>query len=447
MPDKDDAYWLRSGVISLAERVVSMGFNLGSAMLLLRLLSKEAFAAWGIFVLLTYFVEMGRSGLLQNGLIRFLQMPFDQPADKTRLISAAFGLHLAYTLFSNLILAVVAPWVATQYQVPEILPMLPVYYLTNLVWAGCTHSIYVQQAHFDFRGMLVTSIFYRGLPFLWVFVCWYTGSAVALWQWPAMQLFGAAIALWWHRKVLFNRDILQGINYWQWYRTLLNFGKFVLGTNLSTMMYKNADKLILGKLLGPAAFAVYDVAGRVTQLVEAPAFSIASVVFPKSAERMALEGASGVRQLYEKSVGATLAVILPFVLLVLLFPELLVRFFAGTQYPESVELLRITAFFGLFMPFAVQFGTALDAGGKPAVNFIFTLGTALLNLALCYWMVPIFGLKGAAFATLAGYMLSFLAMQTYLYYTFGVVAVRAFRYLPEFYKKLGSVIRRIIWKH
>ena len=418
-----------------------MGFNLGSAMLLLRLLSKETFAAWGIFILLTYFVEMGRSGLLQNGLIRLLQMPFAAPDDKKQLISAAFGLHLVYTLLSNLTLAVFAPWIAAKYQVPELLTILPVYYATNLVWAGCTHSIYVQQAHFDFRGMLATSLFFRGLPFIWVFYNWYFELPVNIWHWGLAQLAGAIMALWWHRTVLFTPAILRGLTDWQWYRTLLGYGKYVLGTNLGTMLYKNADKLSLGQLLGPAAFAVYDVAGRVTQLVEAPAFSIASVVFPKSAERMALEGPSGVKQLYERSVGATLAVILPFILLVLIFPEWIVRFFAGAQYPESADLLRITAFFGVFMPFAVQCGTALDASGRPAVNFFFTLATALVNICLNYLFIPVFGLKGAAFATLTGYFLSFFAMQWYLYHHYRIVAFRAFGYMPVFYQKLWGLLK------
>ncbi len=410
-------------------------------MLLLRMLSKETFAAWGIFVLLTYFVEMGRSGLLQNGLIRLLQMPFDAPEEKKRLISAAFGLHLAYTLFSNLVLALCAPWIAAKYQVPELLTLLPVYYATNLVWAGCTHSIYVQQAHFDFRGMLATSIFFRGIPFLWIFSCWIFLQPVDIWYWSLAQLAGACVALWWHRAVLFTPAILQGLTHWHWYRTLLGYGKFVLGTNLGTMLYKNADKLSLGHLLGPAAFAVYDVAGRVTQLVEAPAFSIASVVFPKSAERMAMEGPSGVKQLYERSVGATLAVILPFVLLVLTFPEWIVRVFAGAQYPESADLLRITAFFGLLMPFAVQCGTALDASGRPAVNFLFTLTTALLNLGLNYLFIPLYGLNGAAFATLTGYLLSFFAMQWYLFHHYRIVAFRAFGYMPVFYRKLWELLK------
>jgi O-antigen/teichoic acid export membrane protein len=199
------------------------------------------------------------------------------------------------------------------------------------------------------------------------------------------------------------------------------------------MFYKNIDKLTLGQILGPAAFALYDAAGRVAQLVEAPAFSIAAVVFPKSAEKMALEGKNGVRELYERSVGATLAVILPFVALVLIFAEPVLWAFAGPKYTGAANLLRLTALFGLFMPYAVQFGTVLDSTGKPAVNFAFTLFTALLNLGLSAWLVSVFGLYGAAYATLSGYALSFVLMQFYLHKHFGINALRAWRHLPWFY--------------
>ncbi len=208
------------------------------------------------------------------------------------------------------------------------------------------------------------------------------------------------------------------------------------------MFYKNIYKLTLGQLLGPAAFAVYDAAARVTQLVEAPAFSIAAVVFPKSAEKMALEGTSGVKTLYERSVGATLAVILPFVIFVLVFAEPIIRVFAGSQYMESANVLRLTAFFGLFMPFAVQFGTVLDSTGKPGVNFAYTFFTAMLNLALSYFFIKAFGLFGAAYAMLAGYTFSFLLMQNYLHRRFKINALKAFTHVPEFYKTSGGILRQ-----
>lgn len=438
-------YWLRSGLLSLSEKVTAMAFNLGTAMLLLRLLSKEEFAVWGIFILLAYFVEMGRSGLLQNGLVRSLATRKTDKAEQAKINSAALLINLSFSILSNFIIWLSADWICQQYQVPLLVEMLPMYFLTNILMAFCMHSCFVQQAHFEFRGVFWMSVFYRGVPFFWVLWCWASGTAVVLSEFSMAVFVGAALstrASWWYaRDYLF---LTKKIDF-QWIKNLASYGKFVLGTNLSAMFYKNIDKLTLGQLMGPAAFAIYDAAGRVTQLVEAPAFSIAAVVFPKSAEKMALEGTAGVKNLYERSVGATLAVILPFVIFVLLFAEPIIGIFAGSQYMESANVLRLTAFFGLFMPFAVQFGTVLDSTGKPAVNFGYTFFTALLNLCLSYLLIQKFGLFGAAYATLTGYMISFVLMQQYLYKKFRINALMAFRHLPEFYK-LGFGLLMPIFK-
>lgn len=437
-------YWLRSGLLSLAEKVAAMAFNLGTAMLLLRILSKEAFASWGMFILVSYFVEMGRSGLLQNGIVRSLATRKDNLLEQSHITTAAFWLNISYSTLSNLLLWCCADWICHQYQVPLLAEMLPIYFLGNYLMAFCTHSNFVQQAHLEFRGLFWTSVFYRGVPFCWVLWCWSSGQTVELSQFSLAVFVGigfAAVATWWYaRPYLFFAKQFD----FQWFANLLSYGKYVLGTNLSTMLYKNIDKLTLGQLLGPVAFAVYDAAGRVTQLVEAPAFSIAAVVFPRSAEKMALEGAPGIKNLYERSVGATLAVILPFVVFVLLFAEPIIEVFAGKQYLESADVLRLTAFFGLFMPFAVQFGTVLDSTGKPAINFGYTLFTALLNLGLSYFFIQAFGLFGAAYATLTGYAVSFVLMQQYLHKNFKINALKAFLYLPEFYKiAWGLLLKKI----
>jgi len=435
-------YWLRSGLLSLSEKVAAMAFNLGTAMLLLRLLTKEEFASWGIFILLTYFVEMGRSGLLQNGIVRALATRKDDPKEQANIISAALLLNLSFSFVSNLLIWLCSDWICLQYQVPLLAEMIPFYFLTSFLMAFCMHSNFVQQANFEFRGLVWTSVLYRGIPFGWVLWCWTTKTGVVLWQFSVAVLMGvalAAVVAWWYARPFLHWS--KRIDF-QWVKNLTSYGKYVLGTNLSTMLYKNIDKLTLGQLLGPAAFAVYDAAGRVTQLVEAPAFSIAAVVFPKSAEKMALEGPVGVKTLYERSVGATLAVILPFVVFVLVFAEPIIRIFAGSQYIESANVLRLKAFFGLFMPFAVQFGTVLDSSGKPAVNFAYTFFTALLNLGLSYVFIQRFGLFGAAYSTLTGYALSFLLMQNYLYREFKINALSAFKHIPTFYRLGWELLKK-----
>lgn len=434
--------WLHSGFFSLLEKGVALAFNLGTTVILLRMLTREDFAAWGVFIILGYFVEMGRSGLIQNGLVRHLALHREDRDTYAAISTASFSINLLFSLLSNTVLWLGAGWIAQQYQVPLVRDLLTVYFVTNLVLAPYTHFYFVQQANSEFRGVFWGAFFYRGLPFFWVLYCRLGGHPIELTQLAGAILAGAAtggIALWYFARPFLA--MAPGPDF-QWIKKLIGFGKYVLGTNLSTMFYKNIDKLTLGHLLGPAAFAVYDAAGKVTQMVETPSFSVAAVVFPHSAERMAREGAAGVKSLYERSVAAILAIILPPLVLVVLFAEPIMWLFAGPQYTDAAGVLRLTAFFGLFLPFAVQFGTVLDSTGRPATNFIFTLFTALLNLGLSYRLVGVFGLFGAAFATLLGYGISFVFMQIYLFKNFKINALKAFLHLPEVYGIGWQIIRQ-----
>jgi O-antigen/teichoic acid export membrane protein len=434
--------WLRSGLFALLEKGAGLAFNLGTTVLLLRLLDKEGFATWGVFIILGYFVEMGRNGLIQNGLMRHLALYRDDRPACAAVSTAAFGLNLGFSLLSNALIWAGAGWIGRQYQVPQLAGFLPVYFLTNLAMSLYSHCYFVQQAHSEFRGIFWGAVCLRGLPFLLVVCCWLAGRPVDLTELALAGLAGALVGsavLWFYARpfLLWGRTAI-----FEWAGRLLSFGKYVLGTNLSTMFYKNIDKLTLGHLLGPAAFAVYDAAGKVTQMVETPSFSVAAVVFPHSAERMAREGAKGVKNLYERSVAAILAIILPPLVLVLAFAEPIISLLAGASYAASADVLRWTAFFGLFLPFAVQFGTVLDSTGRPATNFAFTFFTALLNLGLSYRFVADFGLFGAAFATLLGYALSFVLMQIYLFKNFRINALNAFLYIPSVYGVLWNLLER-----
>jgi len=441
------SYWLRSGVLSLLEKATGLVFALGTVMISSRGLSKADFAAWGLFILFTYFVEMGRSGLLQNGLMRFLAAAKGQDMAAEKVITAALWLNFAFSFVSNVVLISLVGWLSNVYQAPQLLEIIPVYVLINFILVWLSHCQFVQQANFEFRGVFLGAFCFRGALFFWVLACFIFHWPLVLNQMVWAQVLGAGVGAFacWHfaRPFLPRFQIMKQLTssrsdmrfqITQFFR----FGKYVLGTNLSAMFYKNIDKLALGSLLGPGAFAIYDVASKITQMVEAPSFSIAAVVFPQSAQRVLTEGPAGIKRLYERSVGAILAIILPFLLLALVFAGPIVQLLAGSQYAESANVLRLTAFFGLFMPFAVQFGTILDSTGRPEVNFKYTLMTAVINLVLSYFFVKYYGLFGAAYATLMGYTISFVFMQRLLKRDFGIAWWCAFMFVPEFY--------RMIWK-
>jgi O-antigen/teichoic acid export membrane protein len=90
--------WFRAGLLTLLEKGAGLVFSLGTTVLLLRGLSKEDFAAWGLFLIITYTLEMGRNGLIQNGFIRFLNTHRQDKGAKSAISSAALFLSLCFSL-------------------------------------------------------------------------------------------------------------------------------------------------------------------------------------------------------------------------------------------------------------------------------------------------------------------------------------------------------------
>jgi lipopolysaccharide exporter len=446
MSTTNNNYWLKSGFLTLLEKASGLVFSLGTVMILLRKLSKEEVAAWVVFLIVTQFLEMGRSGLIQNGLIRYLTMQKKEDTAYSAISTGSLLLNLAFSLVSNVLLWASVTWLSEVYNTPQLIVLLPVYYITNFVMAFFFHFNFVQQANLEFRGILGSTFFSKGVLFVWVVYCYLTNHPILLQHLAFALLIGGVLGAFasyiFARPHLTNRFVVD----LEWIKKLVAYGKFVLGTNLSTKFYKDIDKLTLGHLVGPAAVAIYDAAGKITQMVEVPSFSIAAVVFPQSAQRMEQEGKEGIKNLYERSVGAILAIILPFLVLVLIFAKTIIWLFAGAQYMDAANVLRMTAFFGLFMPFAVQFGTILDSTGRPATNFAYTFLTAVLNLGLSYLLITKYGLYGAAMATLTGYSISFVLMQRLLYKDFGINALRAFGYVPSFYKMGFNLVRQKLLK-
>ena len=285
-----------------------MVLALVTAMLLLRGLSKEDFAAWGLFLLVTYFLEMARAGLIQNGLVRHLAIHRHAPAEYAAIRKAALWLNIGFSVVSNVALWASMRWIMATWSVPQLGCVFPVYFITNFVMALLYHFNFLQQAQHEFKGIFQANVCFRAVLFAWVLFCKIWGAPLDLTSLALAMLLGAgcgAVASW---RVLrqIKLPAFEGMipfsHVFEWVKKLATYGKWVLGTNMSTMFYKNIDKLTLGYLLGPAAFAVYDAAGKVTQMVEAPSFSIAAVVFPQGAERMEQQGAAGIKQLYAAAV-------------------------------------------------------------------------------------------------------------------------------------------------
>ena len=437
-----NSYWLRSGFFTILERLGVQVFGFGAVFFLFRALSIADFESWVLYLAIINILEVGRAGLIQNALIKFLSADEQQAAgaNQARINTASLtlnGIITAGIVVVLLLLSEPAGWLFGSAELPT---MLRIYCLTTVLLTPFFQSNFTQQAHLQFSGITWSNMMKQGSLFAFIAVLYLSAAEVTLLRLVWWQVIGAVLAsgvsvYFGKRFLTFNRQIdLPTV------RELFHYGKFVFGTNLSTMLYKSIDKMMLGALpaAGAGAVAIYEAAIKVTNLVEVPTFSMASMLFPQSARSATDKGA--LKQLYEKAVGSILAILVPGIILVELFAEPIITFIASEKYLAAAPLLRWTILYGLFIPFAIQFGTVLDSMGKPKVNFRITLLSMVLNVVFNFIFINAFGIAGAAYGTLLTYGVTFVIMQRLLYRELDIRFYEAFRHIPQFYQKALQLI-------
>ena len=356
-------------------------------MLLYRILTKEQVGIWVIFLTIASIIEVARIGLLQNALVKFLTSAKEE--DYPKIVTASFFINLVFTALTITFLLACSSFVANFYAQPELEMLLKIYALCNLALVPFFQFNYIQQANLDFEGIFWAAFARQGFFFMIVAgLAFFQGStnlkALAI-GYIIAALVGSVVGYIYCKPFLrFSKNL--DLN---WTETLLNFGVFVFGTNLATQLFKRTDIFLLGALPGGMAIvAIYEAAIKLTNLTDIPTLSMASILFPQTSRTAdGKEGHAGVKDLYERAVAAILSFMIPAVIVVLIFAELLITILAGPEYIEAANILRITILFGLFMPYAVQFGTIVDSIGRPKINFFFTLFNLCLLIVIDYFAI------------------------------------------------------------
>jgi O-antigen/teichoic acid export membrane protein len=192
----------------------------------------------------------------------------------------------------------------------------------------------------------------------------------------------------------------------KWIAKLFHYGKFSFGTNVSGMLFNSIDQMMLGAMTDTSQVAIYNASSKINNLIEVPISTVASIVFPQTSLKANKNDDAAIRNMYEKSVSILLAMILPILIVASVVPSLILTLIAGPSYGEFPGVLVIILFFSVLQPFSRQFGTVMDSMGKPDLNFYCISASALVNLGLNLFLIPKFGIYGAALSTLIALTLS-----------------------------------------
>tara|TARA_B100000809_G_C15090950_1_gene513181 strand:+ start:417 stop:1754 length:1338 start_codon:yes stop_codon:yes gene_type:complete len=424
-------YWIKQGSFSFLANIAAMGFAFITFLFLVRVLSKDDFGVWVLYLTVTSFAEMARQGFVQNGLISFCTQNKD---DYDEIITAGLVLNVVAGLLGALVIAIIANWLGSIWGVEKLPNLLWLYPLYVITYGTQMVLTFIQNANQQFKVILIANIIYGVSNFSMVIAYWFYFESIVLSHLIFIQCISALLAMVY--SLIKARSMFTfGKVTKKWVGKLFHYGKYVFGTNFSSMLLNKMDIIMIGFFITPIAVATYNVASRMNNYIEVPMNSIASIVFPKISERYKKEGVDAVRYLYERSTGLMLAIIIPAVLGVVVLAKPIILLLAGKEYLEAVPVLMILTCMAIVKPWGRLFGITLDATGNPKINFRMLLLSLAINVITNLILIPTFGMIGAAWATFVSVVVTIGIGQVVVYRMFQVKFYHAFIYMFRFYKE------------
>jgi O-antigen/teichoic acid export membrane protein len=433
-----------SGLYSLVQNVLGLLFGFGGFFLLARILSKEAFGTWAIFMTTVSLLEVARNGMIQNAKIKFLN---DFPDSEPEIIRASLAINIFMSCATALAIGFLGSFIGSLLHAPPLFAtLLWISAITTIVLIPFSQLNILQQSRLNFGPVLAAVAIRAGLFFGYILYHYIMAKEINLVHLAVMQLIaacsGSLVALLGIGKQLVIADYTN----WYWVKKLVGYGKFVFGTNVSAVLYSSADQYVLSAMTSLSKVGVYNAAVRINTLAEVPIATVASILYPYKVQLHKQGDNEATHLVFYKGIGAIVGLLLPIVLLCLAVPEFILTIIASSKFVEAAPILRILSIAILIQPFLRQFGTQMDSSGHPHINFAVAALMAVLNFGLNYFFIGWLGINGAAIATLTT-QFTFLVIAAWLLNKYFEIRIfRSLYYLTTGYimawKKLNSIIKR-----
>jgi len=182
---------------------------------------------------------------------------------------------------------------------------------------------------------------------------------------------------------------------------LLGTAMPMYGAAMADVLMTFSDVLILGLFVSSAEVGIYAAAARTALLTRFLLLATSSVAAPRFAALHAAGDAQGVATLAVRSTILTTVATVPLLLVFILLPEPILSLF-GAQFVAGAPVLIVLSL-GQFVNAATgPVGYLLNMSGYHGIEGRIAVAGAVMTIALCFALVPMWGVLGAAAANAIG---------------------------------------------
>lgn len=391
--------------------------------ILLRFMPKDDVGYWFFFQSVFVLLDTFRTGFLQVAMIKFYTGAEKSRADA--VLGSVWFLSLLITS-TLIVINVIAVF---------FLPMIDNIGIASVVkWFGITFlftlpsaiASWILQSDQRFDKLLLLRIINQGAFIIMVL-------AVIIFKELDLGLVllinatsAALVSLYcifqgWTRIRTFTKRTKESI------MDLFHFGKYSVGTTISTNLLRSSDTFIIMFVLGtagPAAVAMYTIPMRLMEVIEIPLRSFLATGMPSMSEAFNRGNKDEVIAIMQKYAGTLTLALFPVSIVAVLLADVAITLLGGSQYSgsDAVSVYRIFMSFAMFFPIDRFLGVTLDIIHQPRINFYKVLVMLATNVSFDFIGIHLFGnINGVALATLftflSGVFFGYYWLKKYLDFT------------------------------
>ena len=390
--------------------------------LLYRMLTEEEMGYWVFFQFAFILIDTFRTGFLQTAIVKFFA-----GASEKRSLEVAGSVWF------------VALWITGVFLIVDAAAIFILPYVHNISlqlfikWGGITFllllpiniSTWVLQAEQRFDKILYIRMINQGSFIVFILLFYFfsfkhLSLKLVFVSYIFSSLLTAIVCLlagWTALKNFVHRSTACVME-------VFHFGKYSVGTVVSSSLLKSSDTFIINFMLGPAALAIYNLPQRLMEVIEIPMRSFIATAMPEMSIAANKNDMAGVTVIMKRYAGLLTMALIPIVIVGLLSANVIVGLIGGGKYihTEATAVFRILLLFAALSPLDRFMGITLDIIHKPQLNFIKVLLTLFVNIITDVIGIYIFhNIYGPAWASIFTFFVAiiygYIMLRRYLTFT------------------------------
>jgi len=359
----------RGGIVTLGGQGARFLLQMASTVVLARLLTPEDFGLIGMVTVFVNFVGLFKDFGLSQATVQRPQITRQQ-------VSNLFWINVVVSLLLGLLMGSLAPSVAWFYGRDELV-------LVTTVLGG---MVALQGFGLQHRALMMRTMEFGKLAVIGVVAQAFAaliGIAMALLDYGYWALVGVSIT-----NALIETALCVTVTCWSPGRfrrgvgTLpyLTYGGNLFGFNLVNFFARNADGVLIGRVLGAEPLGLYNVAYRLLLLPMQHVNGPLKAPFLSALSRLQHQP-QRYRTAYIRGLKATAMLTIPIVVFCGTFPELLIKVVLGDQWLGAASIFLALLPFAFLSATNVATGWVYGSLGHTARQFRFAIVNSVVMLA------------------------------------------------------------------